>query len=136
MLPVLQVPNDFTLLPLLLLPLAVNLPRYERPQSVPHAVQAAAAAAVDNGDDDTCNTHAISATERCGPAQATSVRLFNEISKHCKCVQLSKCCTHPSPHSSSCSGCLDSFTFMGTCNEACRGYNPITVKMGIAKSRL
>lgn len=62
MLPVLQVPNDFTLLPLLLLPLAVNLSRYERPQSVPHAVQAAAAAAVDNGDDDTCNTHAISDT--------------------------------------------------------------------------
>lgn len=74
--------------------------------------------------------------QSCGPAQATSVRLFNEISKHCKCVQLSKCCTHPSPHSSSCCCCLDSFTFMGTCNEACRGYNPITVKMGIAKSRL
>lgn len=35
--------------------------------------------------------------QSCGPAQATSVRLFNEISKHCKCVQLSKCCTHPSP---------------------------------------
>lgn len=35
--------------------------------------------------------------QSCGPAQATSVRLFNEISKHCKCVQLSKCCTHPPP---------------------------------------
>lgn len=67
MLPVLQVPNDFTLLLLLLLPLAVNLSRYERPQSVPHAVQAAAA--VDNDDDDTCNTHAISAT-----ATATELR--------------------------------------------------------------
>lgn len=27
-----------------------------------------------------------------------------------------------------------SYTFMGTCSEACRGYNPITAKMGIAKS--
>lgn len=76
--------------------------------------------------------------QSCGPAQTTSARLFNEISKHCKCVQLSKCCKHFSPSfSSSCYSysCFpDSFTFMGTCNEACRGYNPITAKMGIAKS--